>query len=67
LFGNKLPISPAIQGNLPPPPVVWFLKHVVAPLLPLSCMPAFLDTFNFPALHWKSEERRAQALSLSLY
>ena len=60
-FRGAVLAAPAVQGNLPPAPVVWFIKHVVAPLLPQTCMPAFLETVNIPALIWAKEERRAQA------
>ncbi|KAJ1485074.1 Alpha/Beta hydrolase protein, partial [Baffinella frigidus] len=62
-FRGAVLSAPAIHANLPPAPVVWLLKHVVAPLLPRTCMPAFLETVHFPDLIWKSEERRAQALA----
>ena len=60
-FRGAVLVAPAIQGNLPPPPVVWLMKHVVAPLLPWTPMPAFLETVNLPELIWVKEERRAQA------
>ncbi|KAJ1495478.1 Alpha/Beta hydrolase protein [Baffinella frigidus] len=60
-FRGAVLSAPAIHVNLPPPPVVFFLKHVVAPLLPRTCIPAFLETVHFPELSWSSDERRAQA------
>ncbi|KAJ1495856.1 Alpha/Beta hydrolase protein [Baffinella frigidus] len=60
-FRGAVLLCPAIHGNLPPAPVVWFLKEVVAKLLPRTCMPAFLESVNFPERMWKSEERLAQA------
>ena len=60
-FRGAVLCAPAVQGNLPPAPVVWLIQNVVAPLLPLSCMPVFLETVNIPELIWAKEERRAQA------
>jgi alpha-beta hydrolase superfamily lysophospholipase len=60
-FRGAVLAAPAVQGNLPPAPVVWLIKHVVAPLLPWKCMPAFLESVNIPEKIWAKEERRAQA------
>jgi hypothetical protein len=60
-FRGAVLAAPLVHGNLPPAPVVWILKHFVAPLLPLTLMPRFLESVNFPELIWPTEEQRARA------
>lgn len=42
-WGGCIAIAPALAADVPPAPVVWFLRNLVAPLVPSRIMPSFLS------------------------
>ncbi|CAM9770803.1 unnamed protein product [Ectocarpus sp. 13 AM-2016] len=54
---------PAIRANPPKEPVLFLLKHVVAPLFPSRQIPRFMEKVSVPELVWlKSEHVEMGAL-----
>ena len=54
-FRGCVLLCPAFACRLPPVPVVFFLRHVVAAMFPLSAMPAFLDATFDGTANWRGE------------
>eukprot|EP00903_Cladosiphon_okamuranus_P005865 g5802.t1 len=47
---------PAIKANPPPQPILFLLKHVIAPIFPDRQIPKFLETVSVPELVWVRQE-----------
>ena len=58
VFAGILLASPAVEGDLPPAPVYWFLRYVLAPLCP-KWTPFFMPNPIGPDRIWKDEDARA--------
>ncbi|CAM9755965.1 unnamed protein product [Phaeothamnion confervicola] len=58
-FQGVILLAPAIKAFPPPAPVVFLLRHLVAPFAPTRQIPNFLESVNRPDKAWKTEESRA--------
>eukprot|EP00638_Chattonella_subsalsa_P009736 CAMPEP_0117751994 /NCGR_PEP_ID=MMETSP0947-20121206/11332_1 /TAXON_ID=44440 /ORGANISM="Chattonella subsalsa, Strain CCMP2191" /LENGTH=339 /DNA_ID=CAMNT_0005570533 /DNA_START=1 /DNA_END=1017 /DNA_ORIENTATION=- len=55
-FAGALLVAPAIEGSLPPAPIVFLLEHCCLRCCPKSTVPDWIETVYKPDLVWIHEE-----------
>jgi len=54
-FGGIVMFAPAIVADMPPPPITWFLRYILAPIIPRAT-PFFMPHPLPPERGWKNSK-----------